>query len=87
MGAAKTSPREDMRCSTCLWWTEADLDDPNFVAEAGQADCRRYPPLIVFGEDTQAEEDEANALFSRWPSTKADEWCGEWQPNSRREEK
>jgi hypothetical protein len=53
-------------CRSCRFWTGKD-------APVGQ--CRRMPPVkssILHGEVMSAARPE-------WPSTNADDWCGEWR--------
>ena len=35
-----------------------------------QGDCRAHPPVIVVNDGRTGE---------LWPTTKAEDWCGEWQ--------
>jgi hypothetical protein len=54
------------RCELCRFWESDDQFDP------GEGLCRRYPPaLIAFG---------STPATGRFPSTAAEDWCGEFQP-------
>ena len=73
-----SSPREDMRCETCLFWVKGG--DGELKAHGR---CHRFPAVYV-GKPVDAA---INTRWWRWPNTKPEDWCGEWQPNTRREEK
>lgn len=50
-----------MRCANCQYFTPSD--------RIGNGWCRRYPPVVV--------KDMEGTFASRFPDTKAGEYCGE----------
>lgn len=65
------------RCEGCRWWAKGGY--------YGVGECRRFPPDHgPMGNVHQGGD------FSerRWPKTRDDDWCGEWQarPESRPKE-
>ena len=68
------SPDEDKICYTCKFWNAfgpAYWVNPN---EAGNHQCRRYPPH--FNASGEAV----------WPETAHDDWCGEWVDDEEQKE-
>lgn len=55
------------RCETCRWWY-----DPVWSLNRFAGDCRRYPPTVVMVH--------FNAHDAIFPSTTAQQLCGEHQP-------
>lgn len=52
-------------CATCASWK---------ALQSGEGECRRHAPqLVVF------EVDENTKIVSRFPSTKSEDWCGDYQ--------
>jgi hypothetical protein len=52
-------------CATCASWKSS---------ASTEGECRRHAPqLVVF------EIDESTKIESRFPTTKADDWCGDFQ--------
>ena len=61
--------RRSETCYGCKYWNASKYDYLNSIEDAGDAECRRYPPRI------------GAELWERaWPETSAFDWCGEWSP-------
>jgi hypothetical protein len=57
------------KCETCRYFSPASL---------AQAQCRKNAPTVVsFSVQTAAGP--GIAVQGAWPTTKSDDWCGEWQ--------
>lgn len=59
-------------CKSCKWWNAST----NYSTEE---DCRRRAPMIV----QESAADETPVLFwseTKWARTKADDFCGDWEP-------
>ncbi len=50
-------------CRTCRFWDRSEFSQT-------QGDCRAHPPVVLLTEDR---------IIEYWPTTKAEDWCGEWQ--------
>ena len=59
---------EGRACDTCRFWRKQALRDEN---DWGQ--CRRMPPILPDVVDDKL------VVAGIWPSTKAGDWCGEWE--------
>ncbi|HRE79807.1 MAG TPA: hypothetical protein PLN52_02105 [Opitutaceae bacterium] len=56
------------RCSSCNYW--------NAQASSDQGQCRRHAPqTVVFNVDAGVK------FESRFPETKAADWCGDYSAN------
>ena len=62
-------------CSTCRFWNGGTKKKALVIAT-----CRRRYPHIIQDQLTKVVEEDVLPLVGRWPLTKADDWCGEWQP-------
>ena len=60
----------ERRCETCVFWK------PNTggARSSEYGACTRYPPTVVGGLNPHTTDSED---WSEWPSTHADEGCGE----------
>ena len=58
-------------CNTCRFWRKQAPRDEN---DWGQ--CRRMPPILPELIDDKL------VIAGIWPSTKAEDWCGEWETSS-----
>ncbi|MEO0794457.1 MAG: hypothetical protein AAFX93_04825 [Verrucomicrobiota bacterium] len=60
-----TTTTQTKTCSACAYWNETS---------SGQGECRvRSPQAIVFNVDAETR------FESRFPETKASDWCGEFR--------
>ena len=74
-------------CQTCRWHDVDGLYKFYGKNADGMGDfgfCRRFPPRV--GRN-KLEDDESLSrfdyfLFSDWPETVEEEWCGEWKPTA-----
>ena len=57
----------ELQCSACKFWEEIS-DTP------AMGSCRRHAPLAVILNPLS----EFSNLDARWPRTKPEDWCGEW---------
>jgi len=55
-----------MLCRTCKFWQE----------DSQSGWCRRNAPKAMIFNPVE----EKRPMDTIWPRTKAEEWCGEWQP-------
>lgn len=51
-------------CGKCKFWKQRETHDLNRLADFGK--CRRKAP-------------ENHVVADRWPTTKMNEWCGEYE--------
>lgn len=54
-------------CSTCRFWKPSDYT-------RGEGDCRAHPPSVIVNNEHVGQ---------LWPTTKTDDWCGEWEDKSK----
>lgn len=72
-----TEPRTAI-CSTCRFWGRDEygraLGGPH--CDGSVSDCRRRAPIAI--------NSNTDRIFARgeWPSTSANAWCGEWEPEA-----
>ncbi len=65
---------EQRRCATCANWVPFDAEALEVSGSAtGSGECRRYAPRPAVRD--RAAQAARSAL---WPSTQADDFCGEW---------
>lgn len=64
-------------CAKCKYWQTHGYTVGHVVESMGE--CRRFPPVIA-RED--CNRDACGAVWGTFPSTAADEWCGEFQGRS-----
>ena len=74
-----SAPREDLRCSSCLYAETDDDTEQTYGKDAAR--CKRFPPLpvvpgpnFVFVFPVVYVGREYETYY----------WCGEWDPASRR---
>lgn len=58
----------DLRCKNCAFYVSMKRKE-----ESG--DCQRYPPQLVFDEDSNRDD----RVFSRFPQVHPLDWCGEFK--------
>lgn len=74
----------ERRCETCKWWYS-----PQKLKNKG-GECRRLPPRMTktptFEDSLANEKNDLNLLitFTRFPATRPNEWCGEYQSKEER---
>lgn len=71
MTVLPTENPEGRACDTCRFWRKQAFCDEN---DWGQ--CRRMPPILPELVDDKL------VVAGIWPSTKAGDWCGEWETSS-----
>ncbi len=62
---------EGRACATCRFWRKQAIRDED---DWGQ--CRRMPPILPDLVDDKL------VIAGIWPSTKAGDWCGEWETST-----
>lgn len=68
------------RCETCRFWPLRTKIGDHYIGIGGYncdgsvSDCRRRAPVIV-----EQGRDERLSGNGRWPTTKRDDWCGEYE--------
>lgn len=68
-----------MRCSACKFWVTGK--DPSPWA-TGMGECRRLSPMPWAERDAKAPE--PRAVFTYWPMTLDEQFCGEYAPRHER---
>ena len=67
-----TDPRiektQGRACATCRFWRLQAIRD-----ESDWGQCRRMPPILPELADDKL------VVAGIWPSTKSEDWCGEWE--------
>ncbi len=67
----KKDDMENEECANCRFWHDLSPDDYD---NGGR--CRRFPRTVIVFQET--EQDSA-CIDSFYPTSYADDWCGEWQ--------
>lgn len=64
----QSEPIDSRACSTCHFWRKQTIRD-----ESDWGQCRRMPPILPEMADDKL------VIAGIWPSTKSEDWCGEWE--------
>lgn len=56
-------------CGLCRFWKT--------LRHGLEGKCRRFPPIVIAGVSTLESIPESREFY---PSTKPNDWCGEYQP-------
>lgn len=76
------------RCVKCEYWECINNEELEKYRELAEGECRRYPPNVPSFWNTHEEQCKLTDLivnldkgsqFMVWPTTFADEWCGEFE--------
>lgn len=72
MSEANAIPSANPPCECCKWWNRwtQQANPPHVFGE-----CRRHAPVSM-----PSLKPGHHGLVSKWPSTRAVDWCGSWRP-------
>jgi hypothetical protein len=64
-------------CDTCKWWVElGEKVAKSLVDGAGRGHCHAFPPI----RNNWLRNEEGLNVWSEFPYTSKNDWCGEWRP-------
>lgn len=69
----------ERRCETCEFWGRFSVHSPAAEGLANWGECRRRAPTVMSPSMVALKHDDGTEerLFSAFPQTAEDDWCGE----------